>query len=250
MTFDSPLCAIFYAKQTRLVARLEPHGAHLHPYRPLSLQMSRDLAWLSLLTAVRNTLTSLRLHLVQPFTIQHPQITLPALKCLDIQLWLDDPPIWPLDLKTPVLETYLEFSYHILDEPQYHEDTYNVRQMRSHRLPALSSYPLLEILQLEVTSDVDSVLTTLASNESLSPNLREIELATYLHLADGHYDIHLLRVNQHRPIPVQVVVTLRPGRELPYVIKNHPVRRILAIISHSHQGSSAEIECLATSVQC
>jgi hypothetical protein len=188
------------------------------PLQTLSLQITRDLAWLNLLTAVKNTLISLKLYLLQNCTIQNPQISLPALKCLDIES-----PFWLLDLKTPVLETYRENTRQSLDKFLSYEDIQNVRNMRSNRPPTLSSVPLLEILQLNDESHVSSVFAQLASNEFLCPNLREVELATYKNIFYEDLDTKLPEVNRCRRIPMKLVVSDSSGRPLPYAIKYRPV---------------------------
>jgi hypothetical protein len=226
-------------------------GWNFPPLQTLSLEMTGDLAWLSLLRAVKNTLISLRLHLVQHCRIQNSQINLPVLKSLEIQCWHDERPFWPLDLKTSVLETYLELTRRSVDESLYHRDTQNVRNLRSDRTPTLSSFPLLEILQLDNDeSHVFAVFAKLASNGSLCPNLQEVELATYKNIFAEPPGAKLPEANRRRRVPVKLVIRYSPGRDLPYAIKGRPVCRSLAVILRSHRLSSAETECPAMSIKC
>jgi hypothetical protein len=218
------------------------------PLQTLSVQITSDLAWLSLLTAVKDTLISLSLYIFYPCPVQSHQIALPALKCLDIRFWPKRLLFWPLHLKTPVLETYLEFTRQLLNQPGCHRDIQNVRAMRSDYPLTLSSFPLLEILQLEDESHISAVFAKLASNESICPNLQEVELVTCSYEFPWSLEEKLPDVNRCRRIPVKLVV--HPlGRELPYAIKPHPVRLILALISCSYKNPSAETECLATSIE-
>ena len=200
------------------------------PLQTLSLQMTDDLAWLSLLTGVKNTLVSLRLYPIKYRTIPNPQITLPALKCLDIQFWLTTPPFWTLELVTPVLENYLEFVNRWPEEPLYHRDTQNVKKMMSDSRPNLSFFPLLEALQLTDEAHVYTVFAQLASNEFLSPNLQEVELATLKTHLTEQLSMDLLKLNQRRRVPVKLIISSRWVREIPYVLKTRPV---CVIFSHN-----------------
>jgi hypothetical protein len=183
------------------------------PLQTLSLIITSDLAWLCFLTAVKNTLISLRLYPIEQCTIQNPQIDLPALRCLDIRFSRDVPLFWPLDLKTPVLETYLERTRRSSSESLLHEDTQNVRELRSDRTPTptLSYFPLLEILQLHQDYHIFAVWTELASNESLCPNLQKVELKTYKDRLPS-LSTKLADVNRSRHVPVNVEVNY-PSRE-------------------------------------
>jgi hypothetical protein len=194
---------------------------NLPPLQTLSLNMIDDLAWLSLLTAVGNTLTSLRLRHGEPITSHHPQITLPTLKCLDIRCW--DKAVWPLDLKTPVLETYVEHVHRLSDKSRYHGDTRSVRKMSSNRVPTLSSFPLLDFLQLMHESHVSVVFAKLASNESLCPDLQEVDLATGENKLSEPLSEKLSEVNRQRRVPVKLVYGDSSGKELPYEIDDFPV---------------------------
>jgi hypothetical protein len=207
------------------------------PLQTLSLRMTGDLAWLSLLTAVKNTLISLKLQLVQQCTIQNSQISLPTLRCLDVQFSLHGPLFWPLDLKTPVLETYLELTRRSLNKSLFHEDIQNVRGMRSDRPPTLSSFPLIEILQLKEEYHAVAVLTELASNESLCPNLQEIELQSYKNRPSESLSTKLADVKRSRRVPVNLEFNYSFRRELPYAIKDRPVCPISPIALHSYQTS-------------
>jgi hypothetical protein len=219
------------------------------PLQTLSLRITHDPAWLSLLTGVKNTLISLRLASYEQCTVQNPPMTLPALKCLDVRVLHNGLLVWLLDLKTPVLESYLEISCKSFGESPFHKDTQNVREMESDPVPALSYFPLLEILQLKEMSYISKIFDMLASNESISPNLREVQLVSYKTWDFSSLRTKLADVNRCRRVAV-VLVNRLPGRELPYAIEYCPVRLNCPIVLHFSPSFSAGEECLASSLEC
>jgi hypothetical protein len=105
----------------------------------------------------------------------------------------------------------------------YHGDTQSVRKMSSNRVPTLSSFPFLDFLQLRHESHVSAVFAKLASNESLCPDLQEVELATGKYRLSEPLSEKLSEVNRQRRVPVKLVFSYS---SLPYAINNHPVCHI------------------------
>jgi hypothetical protein len=79
----------------------------LPPLQVLSVTTGWNTVWLDLLISCRSSLESLRLYFEMPFPATSG-LVLPMLKCLEIVLWMPNPDGWPIDLKTPLLETYKE----------------------------------------------------------------------------------------------------------------------------------------------
>jgi len=142
--------------------------------------MTQGSAWLDLLKSCKDTLLSLRLHLVYEPT--HPldaAIVLPILKCLDIQYWDTEPNRWPLKLLTPVLETYIERSEAVHTIP-VHQDIAKVKFLYLDHAPTLSSFPMLVVLRLEGLRALDEVLSQITEENSLCPELTLIEVLAHL----------------------------------------------------------------------
>lgn len=146
------------------------------PLTTLSIAVAIDLAWLTVLQASRDTLTSLRLHLHEQFSIpaEH-QVTLPRLQCLEIQNWTTVNSAWPLDLKTPILQTYVEHHRRIRDQ-YLHKDLATIRRMRTNVHTPVPPLPQLSLLQLEIQDDIPERLVGQLSDESLYPKLERVEV--------------------------------------------------------------------------
>jgi hypothetical protein len=103
--------------------------------------MTEDQAWVSLLYACRSTLISLKLLLVRYLPEELLQITLPVLKCLEINYWADEPGLWPLNLKTPDLECHLESTDLTANDLPFHRGTSTVKKIGQDYPPRVGAFP-------------------------------------------------------------------------------------------------------------
>lgn len=148
------------------------------PLETLSLCMAEEPTWLRVLHSCQDSLVSLQLVLVEQFWTLPPkfEVVLPLLKCLEVQFWAEAGQEWPLDLKTPALETYWQH----LGGDDYggirHYDINTVTQLCIDRWLELPSLPKLRLLRVCRESDVIFYLRLISADPMLFPELERIEL--------------------------------------------------------------------------
>jgi hypothetical protein len=168
-----------------LSSRLEDDASFtydLPPLETLSLLVSSDTSWVHFIRSCSETLTSLVLEIRGTVTSsgQRQSITMSSLKCLQVNERLVHVGIWPLDLKTPVLESYISHGGHSSTDRPIHSDLDTVQQMRLASVRPLNNCPSLRYLQiLNWNTVLYPILTMLEGNAALCPRLEVIIVAVH-----------------------------------------------------------------------
>jgi len=213
------------------------------PLQVLAVTTKGNTAWLDLLIGCRNSLVSLKLYFESPFPTTS-NLVLPMLKCLEIILWIPDPDGWPTDLKTPLIETYIESrSYGGGLTVPIHRDIGSVRQMCLDRDLNLSAATLLRILQLENDSGILIILAQLQSSPDLCPDLEVIEVTRSGIQAFFFCGVKERDIQRSQPILLENVTKL--VRSLPFAIVQSPVSIQSGISTPTNGYYSVDQECPA-----
>jgi hypothetical protein len=191
------------------------------PLQVLSFATKTNTAWLDLLIGCKGSLVSLRIKLLDPFQAAG-HLAFPLLKCLEIFLWSRDCDGWPVDLETPLLETYIESRHYWngLKAP-IHQDIGSVRQMRLDEALHFPAAPLLRTLQLDGYGDINIIMSRLESNRDLCPNLELIEAER--RVLQAGYEDKLETINRQRSQPISLKEVKMPLRDLPFAVVTSPV---------------------------
>jgi hypothetical protein len=206
-------------------------STYLPPLQSLSYVMTGRLLLMCFLKACKDSLTSLKL--IRP--THYPSIgvscVLPRLQYLEIQNQRRQEGTFPLNIQTPVLETFVETEEGPSSNMHFHTDLENVRYMRTDRLPRLSILLKLRVLQLVGRPTVcEAVLDMLLEDFALCPELTLID-----QFAGKVWKMKqkLAEVNKNRAIPIRLRSIIR-AEDLPGVIPNS-VRRLLFTLMLAHQ---------------
>lgn len=149
----------------------------LPPLKTVGLPVSSNTTWICFLRNCSETVTSLRLELREKGTRlqRRYSITMPLLKCLEISGRMVFVGTWPLNLKTPVLESYI--SHRRLSEIDIpvHSDLETVEQIRLSGVRPLNNCTNLRLLQiLNGGAGLYPILTMLERDMTLCPALEVI----------------------------------------------------------------------------
>jgi hypothetical protein len=146
------------------------------PLQYLAVTLDTGGCWLRALQACQDTLISLQFITGDLLTtIPKPQLVFPRLICLEIHDRAEQSGAWPLDLKIPVLETYIE---HVLypGGSLIRPDAKTITQLRITRVPESFAFPRVKILQLRSIWNTRRLLRALSSNPAHFPELEIIEV--------------------------------------------------------------------------
>jgi hypothetical protein len=154
----------------------------LPPLETLSLLVSSDPSWVRFIRSCSGTLTSLFLELrgIVTSSSQRESIAIPYLKCLQVSGRMVHVGIWPLHLKTPVLESYISHGGQSSTDRPIHSDLDTVQQMRLAGVRPLNNCCSLRYLQiLNWNTVLYPILTMLEMNVALCPRLEVIIVAVH-----------------------------------------------------------------------
>jgi hypothetical protein len=202
-----------------------PSGG-IAPLHTLSLSTTRRFTSLDLLKSCKDTLLSLRIHLVDEPT--HPlgsAVIFSSLKCLEIRYMENRPDLWQLTLVTPALETYKERSEVIHTFP-IHPDVGKVKFLYFDHTPTLSRFPMLVVLQLEAVEYLDEVLLQLTKQATLCPELTLIKVPLFTWIS--HYEGKVAELNKQRPAK-QITIVPGPLSALAGIIAESPVSSFIFV---------------------
>ena len=147
------------------------------PLHTLSLFVDSDPAWLTIIQACRETLRSLTIRVQDvPDRLFPLRLVLPKLQCLNIQNYAALSSIWPLDLVTPLLNTYIEEHLYENYGKNLHTHTASVRYLRVDRKTTPLLTPKLVLIQLEQESQAINIILRLFMDDSKCRDLQVIEL--------------------------------------------------------------------------
>jgi hypothetical protein len=152
----------------------------LPPLETLSLLVSSATSWIRFIRGCSETLTSLLLDIRGTLSDsgQRQSITMPSLKCLQISERMMHPGIWPLDLKTPVLTSYISHEGRSSTDWTIHLGLDTVQQMRLTSVRPLNNCSSLRYLQIFNWETVlYPILTMLKGNMAVCPKLEVIIVA-------------------------------------------------------------------------
>jgi hypothetical protein len=140
---------------------------NLPPLLSLSLDVSDESYSLSILQACQDTLISLKLTIEETETMMHKvSLVFPWLMCLEITHWIERGR--PLEIKTPVLDTYIEYAYEQESGDLMHADLKTITQLRTDRLPESLMLPEVELIQIS-RKEPREELTLFLHRLSLNP---------------------------------------------------------------------------------
>jgi hypothetical protein len=194
---------------------LPPSSISLPPLQSLSLVIAGRLEWMSFLTSCKDTLTSLKLLIHAAYAPFEKSFVLPRLQSLEIQCRRRTGGTTPLNLRTPVLTTFIEAEERPYTGVYFHQDLKNVQYMRTDRLPPLSLLLKLRVLQLDGPPTVgEAVFDMLLEDFALCPELTLIDQVVG---KVGRTKEKLAEVNKSRPIPIRLRSVIRP-EDLPGII--------------------------------
>ena len=180
------------------------------PLHTLAIVVDKYWAWFAILRSCQDTLVSLKLE-VSRETIDRRtchSLTLPALACLDIGGRKIAPNTWPLQLKTPILESYIERVAQLQANEVLHADLETVTHMRISQLTVLShAISVRRIQLLNGEYQIYPLLTRLKSDSSFCPHLEAVEvpLSPKFSLDEGELAMRLGEVAESRSRLVEVV---------------------------------------------
>jgi hypothetical protein len=152
----------------------------LPPLETLALQVSSDTTLVCFLRSCSETVTSLSLELrgILAGSEQRHSITMPSLKSLQVSGRMAHMGTWPLNLKTPVLESYISHVGHSATDRPVHSDLETVTQMRLCGVQQLNKCSSLRYLQiLNGMAVLYPILTMLEGNMVVCPDLEVIVVA-------------------------------------------------------------------------
>jgi hypothetical protein len=152
--------------------------------------------WLRVLQACQDTLISLDLGSGQyRKTISKPQLVFSRLICLAT----GHSGAWTLNLKTPVLETYMEYT-----GDGMRPDTETVTQLRTNRVPESLAFPKVKLIQIIGDEPSRDLLNDLLSNPAHFSELETIEVPHCLQ--EPSYMVKLMEtVNGQREQAISLV---------------------------------------------
>jgi len=130
--------------------------------------------------------------------------------------------MWPLELKTPALTTFIEAEERPYSGLNFHQDLENVQYMRTDRVPPLRMLLKLRELQLDGPPTLGKmVLDMLLKDFALCP---ELALVDQVVGKVGKMKQNLVEINKSRPLPIRLRSVVRL-EDLPGIIPSS-VRRL------------------------
>jgi len=149
------------------------------PLQSLTLTILSGSHWLSIVQGCQDTLISLALDVEGPFEMtSNALLVFPRLISLELDNYPKDSGEWSLDLKTPVLETYAEYTYQSQSDDFMHADIETVTQLRTEREPESCRLPKVKLIQFIHAEGAAQLLNHLSSNPAHCVELETIEVTT------------------------------------------------------------------------
>jgi hypothetical protein len=197
---------------------------NLPPLQSLLFTFDDDSCWLRVLQACQDTLISLQFTIDNlltdelPTTIPKPQLVFPRLICLGIEDRGKHYGESPLDLKTPVLETYIEQMHY---GPLMRPDAKTVTQLRTNEVPEPLAFPKVKLVQFRGQIRASSFLYGLTLHPAYFPELERIEVESTDEVPDDMVKM-VAAVNRKRELAISLDFTSR-FRDLRGMVKTQLV---------------------------
>jgi hypothetical protein len=136
--------------------------------------------------------------------VHRVQLVFPRLKCLEIDNWAGSQR--PLDMKTPVLDSYIEHVYRYHSGGLTHADIKTITQLRTLRVPESATLPRVKLIQLSHDDEARRLLRHLLLNPTHFVELETIEVEMQVE-APAHMGRLVAGVNKKLQRAISLVYT-------------------------------------------